>query len=87
MASECGAIVVHRLLHMMHSESCVCCSFDKQCKYLQIVLSSNSLQMDFFMRERVGYYVFPMQSAGCELVFDPVMTKPTRFRGLWTAVT
>lgn len=47
-----GAIVVHRLLHRMHSESCVCCSFNKQYKHLQIVRSSNSLQMDFFMRER-----------------------------------
>lgn len=42
MASECGAVVVCRLACRMHSESCVHCSFDKQYKYLQIVLPSNS---------------------------------------------
>ena len=41
MASERGAIVVCRLTCRMHSESCVHCSFDKQYKYLQIVLPSN----------------------------------------------
>lgn len=80
MASECDAIVVSRLACRMHSESCEHCSFDKQYKYLQIVLLL-TLQMTAFMRERTEYYVLPMQSTGYELGFDPVVIEPLRFRG------
>lgn len=33
------------------------------------------------MREKTEYYVLPMQSAGYEQGFDPVMIEPIRFRG------
>lgn len=41
-----------------------------------------TLQLDSHEREREEYYILPMQSAGYELIFDPVMTEPVRIRDL-----
>lgn len=81
VVAECGAIVICRLTCRRY------CTFHKQCKYSQIILPSNSPNESFFMRKRTGCYVLPMQSAGYELCFDPVMMQPLRFRDLWTTMT
>lgn len=51
MVSEHGATLVCRLARGMNSESHVHCSFDKQYKYLQIVLPSSSPNRFLHKRE------------------------------------